>query len=155
MNPIDVVLCVALSPGAKMPRFATEGAACFDIAAYLPEGPVEIDPFRHAFIPTGLKVKFPKEWELQIRPRSGLSNKKQLLIPNAPGTIDSDYTGEIKIGLLNLSTESVVIADGDRIAQGKVSRIWRVEFLKVTTDEHSAMHQASKRGAEGFGSTGQ
>lgn len=153
-DSFDVVVCVKSVPGVDFPKFATPGSACFDIAAHLPDGSVEIPPGEHAFIPTGLFFYFPKEWECQIRPRSGLSNKKCLLIPNSPGTIDSDYSGEIKVGLLNLSKDTVTISHKERIAQGKMERVWNVGFTSISEDEFKAVHGLSLRGAGGFGSTG-
>lgn len=130
-----------------MPKFATEGSAGVDLRAFL-ENTVTLKPLERALIPTGLFIELPKGHEAQIRPRSGLAAKSGVTVLNSPGTIDSDYRGEIKVILVNLSNESFEINNGDRICQMVVHRYeifdWNiVEELNETN-----------RGDGGFGHTG-
>lgn len=129
------------------PKYATIGSAGVDLRANL-EGSLLLRPMQRALIPTGLYIEIPMCYEAQIRPRSGLSIKKGLTVINAPGTIDSDYRGEIGVPIINLSTEEVVIEPGERIAQMVIAPYDRVEFVEV--EELSE----TERGAGGFGSTG-
>jgi dUTP pyrophosphatase len=131
----------------ELPKYETEGSAGMDIRAMLSE-PVILKPLQRALIPTGLYIELPDGYEAQIRPRSGLAFKKGLSILNAPGTIDSDYRGEIKILLINLSNETAILNTGERIAQMIISKYERISFDEV--DELSE----TKRGAGGFGHTG-
>lgn len=133
--------------GHPLPHYQTELSAGMDICAHL-EQPVVIAPFQRALIPTGLFVELPSGFEAQIRPRSGLALKHGITVVNAPGTIDADYRGEIKVLLINLGQEDFTVENGARIAQMVVSRhervIWKpVECLSDTL-----------RGAGGYGSTG-
>jgi dUTP pyrophosphatase len=130
-----------------LPRYETEGSAGMDIRAMLSE-PVILKPLQRALIPTGLYIELPDGYEAQIRPRSGLAFKKGLSILNSPGTIDSDYRGEIKVLLINLSNETAILNTGERIAQMVISKYERIAFEEV--DELSE----TKRGAGGFGHTG-
>ena len=134
--------------GFKTPAYQTSGAAGVDLRACLPEGTLIIQPGEHTLVSTGISVEIPVGFEWQIRPRSGLSLKTNLLVPNAPGTIDSDYRGEVKVILGNFGTDSITIKHGDRIAQAVLCQFERAEFVIV--DELSA----SARGNGGFGSTG-
>ena len=129
------------------PKYATIGSAGVDLRANL-EGSLLLRPMQRALIPTGLYIEIPMCYEAQVRPRSGLAIKKGLTVINAPGTIDSDYRGEIGVPIINLSTEEVIIEPGERIAQMVIAPYDRVEFVEV--EELSE----TERGAGGFGSTG-
>ena len=100
----------------KLPVYKTSGSSGMDLVAYIKKK-ITINPSKIAIVPTGIAVAIPKNYEIQIRPRSGLAAKKGISVLNTPGTIDSDYRGEIKIILINLSKESFVVKSGDRIAQ--------------------------------------
>src|ERR1700744_1647359 len=134
------------SPNA-LPEYATEGSAGMDLRAHLP-GPVVLKPLERQLIPTGLYMELPLGYEAQVRPRSGLAIKQGITCLNSPGTVDSDYRGEIKVILINLSNEEQVLHPGDRIAQMVISPVvqagWEVvEEISVTA-----------RNAGGFGHTG-
>lgn len=130
-----------------LPSYETLASAGMDLRAHLDE-PVKIEPLQRVMIPTGLFIELPIGSEAQVRPRSGLAWKMGLTVLNSPGTIDADYRGEIKVILVNLSSESVEINDGERIAQMIVAKHERVEWQQ--TEEL----QETERGAGGFGSTG-
>lgn len=130
-----------------MPSYSTPLSAGMDLRADLSE-PVTLKPLERQLVPTGLYIELPAGYEAQVRPRSGLAAKHGISIVNSPGTIDADYRGEIKVILVNLSTEDYVIAPGERIAQMVVARHERVEWEEVEVLE------ASERGEGGFGSTG-
>ncbi len=133
-------------PDAIMPEYKSEGAAGFDLAAC---EDVTIPPFERVKINTGLKMEVPEGYEVSIRPRSGLALKGRLLMPNSPGTIDSDYRGEVGLIFLNQSPYPVEIAKGDRIAQGVLAPYVRAEWDETEDDLSETV-----RGASGFGSTG-
>lgn len=130
------------------PSYQSTGAAGADLRACIPEGKMTIEPGQRVLIPTGLSVEIPRGHEWQIRPRSGLSLKTGLLVPNSPGTIDCDYRGEVKVILGNFGSDSVDVNHGDRIAQAVLCRFERADFVKVFELENS------ERGEQGFGSTG-
>jgi dUTP pyrophosphatase len=130
-----------------LPSYATDGAAGMDIRAFINE-PVELQPLQRALVPTGLFIELPEGYEAQIRPRSGLAIKQGITCLNTPGTIDSDYRGEIKIVLINLSNEAHVINTGDRIAQMVVQKV-----EKISWEEAVALSETSRDNG-GFGSTG-
>jgi dUTP pyrophosphatase len=130
-----------------LPTYATSGAAGMDLRADIPE-PIEIKPLERKLIPTGLFMELPEGYEAQIRPRSGLAFKHGITVLNSPGTIDSDYRGEIKVLLVNLSNEAFRIEPGERIAQMVVASHEQVAWEPV-----SEMN-SSERSAGGFGSTG-
>jgi dUTP pyrophosphatase len=130
-----------------LPQYETPGAAGLDLRAFLPE-PVTLKSLERKLIPTGLYLEIPMGYEAQIRPRSGLAIKKGLTLVNTPGTIDSDYRGELLVPVINLSAEDQAIEDGDRIAQMILSRHETVSWLVVEQLE------ASTRGEGGFGHTG-
>ena len=130
-----------------IPSYQTEGAAGLDLFAALTE-PVEMHPFERVLIPTGLKIGLPPNMEAQVRPRSGIAYKYGITVLNAPGTIDSDYRGEIKIILANLSQDNFIIERGSRIAQMIFSPVTKAELNVVTTLNET------NRGSKGFGSTG-
>lgn len=129
------------------PAYATEKSAGMDLKADIKE-PVTLAPLERAMIPTGLFIALPDGTEAQVRPRSGLAAKYGISVLNAPGTIDADYRGEVKVILVNLSNEPFVVNPGERIAQMVVARYEKVEW-----DEVEALDQTD-RGAGGFGSTG-
>jgi dUTP pyrophosphatase len=134
-----------LRPGAIVPKYATSGASGFDLAAAETCLLMRGDTMA---IPTGLAVEIPPGFEMQIRPRSGLSLKTPLRMPNSPGTIDSDYRGEVGVILENTGPESIFICQGQRIAQGVIVAVERAEIVEA--DELSE----TERGDGGYGSTG-
>lgn len=147
MSKIDVK-CV-ISKGACVPCYKTSGAAGADICAFLEnQKSVVIEKGKTAMIPTGLFFEIPFGYEIQVRPRSGLAAKNGVTVLNTPGTIDSDYRGEVKVILINLGDEPFVVNNGDRIAQIVLASVPQANFLQV-----SALDQ-TERGSGGFGSTG-
>ena len=134
------------SPHA-LPAYATEGAAGMDLRANL-SGPVELQPLERQMIPTGLYIELPPGYEAQVRPRSGLAAKQGITCLNSPGTVDSDYRGELKVILINLSSQVQVLHPGDRIAQLVVGPVVRVDWEEV--EEIGA----TGRNTGGFGHTG-
>lgn len=130
-----------------LPSYATEGASGLDLRAFI-EAPIQLAPLERALIPTGLHIALPNDWEAQIRPRSGMAIKQGLTCLNTPGTIDSDYRGEIKVILINLSNELQTIQDGDRIAQIVFQKVEKMEWQLVESLD------STQRGAGGFGHTG-
>jgi dUTP pyrophosphatase len=130
-----------------LPEYATEGAAGMDIRAHL-ESPLTLKPMERFLVPTGIHIELPKGYEAQIRPRSGLAIKQGLTCLNSPGTIDSDYRGEVRIVMINLSGEDQTINSGDRIAQMIVHDVERVKWKTVKKIS------ATKRNEGGFGHTG-
>ncbi len=130
-----------------LPAYETAGSAGMDLRAFITED-IELKPLERKLVPTGLFMELPEGFEAQIRPRSGLALKHGISLPNSPATIDSDYRGEIKVALINLSNETFTIKSGDRIAQMIIARHERAQWFEVkelnTTD----------RGSGGFGSTG-
>lgn len=136
-----------LSSEAVLPKYMTEGSAGCDVCA-LVEGPWIVESMQRVAIPTGLAFEIPVGYEIQVRPRSGLSLKQGLTVVNAPGTIDSDYRGEVKILMVNLSKEPVTVQNHDRIAQLVIQKVEQISFVEVADLEKSA------RAEGGFGSTG-
>ncbi len=141
------VLIKKLNPSVQLPSYKTNGASGMDLMAWL-EKPINLEPGKSCLVPTGLSVAFPKEYEIQIRPRSGLAAKNNISVLNTPGTIDSDYRGEVKIILFNHGNENFIINKNDRIAQMVLTPI-----IKMELDETSELPD-SVRGEGGFGSTG-
>ncbi len=133
--------------GNPLPEYATQGSSGMDIRANL-EMPYSLQPFERALIPTGLFIELPEGYEAQIRPRSGMAIKQGITCLNSPGTIDSDYRGEIKIILINLSQEQQVIQSGDRIAQMIIQKTEKAEWVEVKELELSVRNEG------GFGHTG-
>lgn len=129
-----------------LPVYQTAGAAGADLRAQLAE-PLVLAPRARAAVPVGLRMAIPEGYEVQIRPRSGLARRQGLTMVNAPGTIDSDYRGEVQVLLINLGDEEAVIRHGDRIAQMVVAPVVQAQFRIGDLDE-------TERGAAGFGSTG-
>jgi dUTP pyrophosphatase len=136
---------LAHGEGLPLPAYATTGAAGMDVVAA--EDVVIAPGARHA-VATGLAVAIPQGYEIQVRPRSGLALKHGITVPNTPGTIDSDYRGELKVILINLGSEPFVIARGDRIAQLVLAPVVQAAWHEV------AELDATERGEGGFGSTG-
>ena len=130
-----------------LPQYATEQSAGMDLRANLDE-PVVLKPLERCLIPTGLYISLPKGFEAQVRPRSGLAIKHGIGVLNSPGTIDADYRGEIRVILVNLSSEPFTIQDGERIAQMVNARHEQVEWEQVDVLDET------ERGAGGFGHTG-
>lgn len=138
---------VVVKEGAKLPLYKTSGAAGADICALL-EKPLVIESGKSAMVPTGLFFEIPQGYEVQIRPRSGLAAKNGITVLNTPGTIDSDYRGEINVILINLGDKPFTVNSGDRIAQMLVAPVIQADFSIVSSLEET------ERGAGGFGSTG-
>ena len=141
------VLVKKLNPSVRLPSYKTNGASGMDLMAFL-EKPIDLKPGKSCLVPTGLSVAFPKEYEIQIRPRSGLAAKNNISVLNTPGTIDSDYRGELKIILFNHGNENFIINNNDRVAQMVLNPIIKME-LEETSDLPESI-----RGEGGFGSTG-
>ena len=139
---------IALAPGARIPTYATEGAAGADLAAHLPDGPVTLAPGARAAIPTGIRLAIPEGWEGQVRPRSGLALRHGVTTLNAPGTLDADYRGEVRVILINHGSEPFAVTDGMRVAQLVLAPAPQVAFAETEVLEPTV------RGAAGFGSTG-
>jgi len=136
---------------ARLPHYASAGAAGLDLSAALAQ-PMQLLPGARAAVPTGLCIALPPGHEGQVRPRSGLAIKHGVTVLNAPGTIDEDYRGEVKVLLVNLGNEPYTIAPGDRIAQLVVAPVTRVDVQAVASDEALG---TTVRGQGGFGSSGQ
>ncbi|MBX9890008.1 MAG: dUTP diphosphatase [Amoebophilaceae bacterium] len=130
-----------------LPAYATVGASGMDLRAYI-ETPITIMPLQRVLVGTGLAISLPVGYEAQVRSRSGLTFKQGIMVLNSPGTIDSDYRGEIKVLLMNLSDQPFVVQNGDRIAQLVVAEYVSVQWHEVPALEETA------RGAQGHGSTG-
>jgi len=141
------VLVKKLNSGVKLPTYKTSGSSGMDLMAFL-DDPIRILPNDSAIIPTGLSVAIPDDVEIQIRPRSGLAAKSKIGVLNTPGTIDSDYRGELKIILFNHGTKEFVVNNNDRIAQMILMPVLKVDFEEVNELPKSI------RGSGGFGSTG-
>ena len=141
------VLIKKLNPSVKLPSYKTNGASGMDLMAFL-EKPINLEPGKSCLVSTGLSVAFPKEYEIQIRPRSGLAAKNNISVLNTPGTIDSDYRGEIKIILFNHGNKNFIINNNDRVAQMILTPV-----IKMKLEETDELPK-SVRGEGGFGSTG-
>jgi dUTP pyrophosphatase len=145
MSPINIKIVNTSSN--PLPQYATRGSSGMDIRASV-DAPVTLQALERTLIPTGLFVEIPNGYEIQIRPRSGLAIKQGITCLNSPGTIDSDYRGEIKIILINLSSEEQIINNGDRIAQMIIQKTERAELVQVE------LLNETERAAGGFGHTG-
>ena len=141
------VLIKKLDPAVKLPAYKTNGASGMDLMAFIKE-PVNVKPKTSSLIPTGLSVAFSEDYEIQIRPRSGLAAKNNISVLNTPGTVDSDYRGEIKVIIYNHGSENFIINNGDRIAQMILTPVIKME-LEETNNLPETL-----RGEGGFGSTG-
>ena len=141
------VLIKKLSPSVQLPSYKTDGASGMDLMANI-EKPINLEPSKSCLVPTGLSVAFPREYEIQIRPRSGLAAKNSISVLNTPGTIDSDYRGEIKVILFNHGDKDFLINNKDRIAQMILTPV-----IKMNLEETDNLPE-TVRGEGGFGSTG-
>ncbi len=148
----DVTVAVRPLPhfeGLDLPAYETLGAAGMDVRAAVPERePMVLTPGDRAMVPTGLSVAIPQGYEIQMRPRSGLAAKHGITCLNTPGTIDSDYRGELKVILINHGTDAFTIARGERIGQMVLAPVTRIVWQEVASLDQT------ERGAGGFGSTG-
>lgn len=143
----EVIVKIVNRSDNKIPRYATAGAAGLDIRANLQQ-PVTLLPLQRYMVPTGLFIELPEGYEAQVRPRSGLANKQGITCLNSPGTVDSDYRGEIKVILINLSAEEQIINHGDRIAQMVFAKVEKAA-LQLVEELNETL-----RGEGGFGHTG-
>tara|TARA_B100000902_G_C26980523_1_gene750041 strand:- start:334 stop:774 length:441 start_codon:yes stop_codon:yes gene_type:complete len=141
------ILIKRLSKEVPLPKYETNGSSGLDLAAFIDKN-IEIKPGKSEMIPTGLTVAIPKNFEIQIRPRSGLAAKNQISVLNTPGTIDSDYRGELKVILINLSDKIFIVEKGLRIAQMVLCPVVKAKLKEVNSLDDTA------RGSGGFGSTG-
>jgi len=141
------ILVKRFGKNVKLPTYKTSGSSGMDLMAYI-KNKITIKPGKTAIVPTGIAVAIPKNYEIQIRPRSGLAAKKNISVLNTPGTIDSDYRGEIKIILINLSKKLFVVKSGDRIAQMVLCPVVKSKLKEVKKLPNTI------RGGGGFGSTG-
>ena len=141
------VLIKKLDPEVKLPEYKTNGASGMDLKASIKK-PINLKPKTSSLIPTGLSVAFVEDYEIQIRPRSGLAAKNNITVLNTPGTIDSDYRGEIKVIIYNHGDDSFIVNNGDRIAQMVLSPVIKIEL------EEAKELPKTLRGKGGFGSTG-
>lgn len=143
----EIKVKIVLKDGVKIPKYMTEGAAGVDVEANI-ETPMTLGSLERVLIPTGIKMEIPYGYEVQVRPRSGLAIKHGITLVNTPGTIDSDYRGEIKIILINLSKEEYIVNPKERIGQLVLNKVYRMDFEKC--DELST----TERAEGGFGHTG-
>ncbi|WP_456434013.1 dUTP diphosphatase [Thermosulfuriphilus sp.] len=146
----EILIPIEVLPHAKdlpLPQYMTSGASGLDLLAAISE-PVTVTPGQIVLLPTGIRMAIPEGFEGQVRPRSGLAIKFGLTVVNSPGTIDSDYRGEIKVGLINLGQQKVVIKRGERIAQLVISPVARARLVSVSNLD------PTDRGPGGFGHTG-
>ena len=141
------ILIKRLSKNIPIPKYETDGSSGMDISADVKDS-IEIKPGKSEIIPTGLAVSIPKNFEIQIRPRSGLAAKNQISVLNTPGTIDADYRGELKVILINLGNKNFIVEKGLRIAQMVLCPVVRADIQEV-----KELSQTD-RGIGGFGSTG-
>ena len=141
------VLIKKLDPTVELPAYKTDGASGMDLMALIKE-PIVIKPNSSCLVPTGISIAFSSDFEIQIRPRSGLASKKQITVLNTPGTIDSDYRGELKVILYNHGKNEFIINNKDRIAQMILTPVAKIEF------EETDNLPITMRGDSGFGSTG-
>ena len=136
-----------LNSKVKVPKYKTDGSSGVDLEAFI-ENPIIVEPNSSKLIPTGISLSIPQECEVQVRPRSGLAAESSISVLNTPGTIDSDYRGEIKVILFNHGNEKFVVKNGDRIAQMVLVPIFKFQFEEVNELTQTI------RGSGGFGSTG-
>ena len=141
------VLLKKLDSSVELPSYKTDGASGMDLMAFINE-PINLKPYTSCLVPTGISVAFSGEFEIQIRPRSGLAAKNSISVLNTPGTIDSDYRGEIKIILFNHGNKDFVISNNDRIAQMILTPVVKMELEEIESLPETI------RGEGGFGSTG-
>ena len=141
------VLIKKLDPSVELPKYKTTGASGMDLMAFVRQ-PIKLAPNSSCLVPTGVSIAFSKDYEVQIRPRSGLAAKTNITVLNTPGTIDSDYRGEIKIILFNHGKEEFIINNKDRVAQMILSSVIKMELEEIDDLPNTL------RGKGGFGSTG-
>lgn len=152
-NNIKINIPFVNKSGNKNPKYETKGSSGFDLRANLEsDTQINLAPLERAIIPTGLYFDLPDNFELQIRPRSGLAAKNGVTVLNTPGTVDSDYTGEVKVILVNLSNDYFTVRNGDRIAQAVVAPVWSENFVELS--ETDSINKETERNQGGFGSTG-
>ena len=142
-----IIVKVINNSNNPLPQYATIDSAGLDLRANISE-PIVIKPLERKLIPTGLHISLPKGYEMQIRPRSGMAIKHGITCINTPGTIDSDYRGDIGVGLINLSNESFTVNPGDRIAQGVLNKVEQINWVEVSTLDET------ERASGGYGHTG-
>lgn len=147
MSTTGVTINVINRSNNPLPQYATVGSSGMDIRAFL-DAALVLQPLERAMVPTGLSIEIPENFEIQIRPRSGLAAKQGITCLNSPGTIDADYRGEIKVILINLSNETQTIEPGDRIAQMVLQKVEKIDWLPAE------IINETKRGEGGFGHTG-
>ena len=138
---------ITVENNVEIPKYMTEGAAGIDVSANI-EKEIELKPLERYLVPTGIKLEIPEGFEIQVRPRSGLAFKHGITVLNTPGTIDSDYRGEVKVLLINLSNEIYKIQPNERIGQLILSKVYKLDF-----DVKDGLSE-TKRGDGGFGHTG-
>ncbi|WP_300328099.1 dUTP diphosphatase [Fusobacterium sp.] len=141
-----VVVKVVLEEGVQKPVYMTEGSAGMDVRANIKE-PITLGSLERVLVPTGIKMEIPVGYEVQVRPRSGLALKHGISMANTPGTIDSDYRGEIGVIMINLSKEDFVINPGERIAQLVLGKVYQMDLVEGELSQ-------TERGEGGFGHTG-
>ncbi len=147
MNTCEIK--IVAEEGVKIPAYQTKGSAGCDVCAFLPDGKsITLKPGERFLVPTGIKMAIQEGFEVQVRPRSGLAVKNGITCLNTPGTIDSDYRGEVKVILINLGSEDFVINNGDRIAQLVAAPVTQAVFVKTDVLDET------ERGEGGFGHTG-
>ena len=147
MNTCEIKIIA--EEGVVVPSYKTSGSAGADVCAYLPDGNEFVfKPMERCLVPTGIKMAIPQGYEVQVRPRSGLAAKNGITCLNTPGTIDSDYRGEVKVILINLGSENFTIKNGERIAQLVAAPVTQSVYVKTDVLD------STKRGEGGFGSTG-
>lgn len=142
-----IIVKIVKENGVEIPKYMTDGAAGLDVKAYI-TNEIVLNPLERVLVPTGLKIEIPVGYEVQVRPRSGLALKHGITLVNSPGTIDSDYRGELKMILINLSNEKFTILPNERIAQLVLQKVCQMEFEEVEKLSDT------KRADGGFGSTG-
>lgn len=138
---------ITVENNVEIPKYMTEGAAGIDVSANI-EKEIELNPLERYLVPTGIKLEIPEGFEIQVRPRSGLAFKHGITVLNTPGTIDSDYRGEVKVLLINLSNEIYKIQPNERIGQLILGKVYKLDF-----DVKDGLSE-TKRGDGGFGHTG-
>ena len=138
---------VVREKGVELPKYETKGSAGMDVRANIKE-PITLKSLERILVPTGLKVAIPEGYEIQVRPRSGLAIKHGITMLNTPGTVDSDYRGELKVIVVNLSNEAYTIEPDERIGQFVLNKIEQIEFIEVEELD------STERGEGGFGHTG-
>ena len=138
---------ITVENNVEIPKYMTEGSAGIDVSANI-EKEIELKPLERYLVPTGIKLEIPEGFEIQVRPRSGLAFKHGITVLNTPGTIDSDYRGEVKVLLINLSNEIYKIQPNERIGQLILGKVYKLDF-----DVKDGLSE-TKRGDGGFGHTG-